>query len=244
VNQYEYRQKIYPKYTSQKMTNYVNISEDDYKQWGNIVSHNIRGWLPNNKDIECLDVACGVGQMLYFLKQSDYKRLTGIDISHEQVVASKKIWPNVLETNAIDFLKLYENKFDLITGFDIIEHLTKNEIFDFLEGLFRSLKPGGTLILQTPNAESPFGTMIRYGDLTHEIAFTPHSIKHILCVTGFKNIEFHECGPVAHGFKSFIRKGLWLILRSFIGVWNLVETGSKGSGIYTRIFIIKAEKQI
>ena len=36
----------------------------------------------------------------------------------------------------------------------------------------RALKPGGRWILHTANAESPFYGRVRYGDITHEQAFT------------------------------------------------------------------------
>ncbi|MCX5784284.1 MAG: class I SAM-dependent methyltransferase [Elusimicrobia bacterium] len=240
MEQFEYRKKIYPKYTSH-MTGYANLSEDDYVRWGEAAASYLNGWLPQNKQAQCLDVACGAGHLLHMLKTKGYSNLTGIDISPEQVATAKRIWGNVFEANVLDFLQQHPESFDLITGFDVIEHFTKNEVFEFLGGACRALRPGGILILQTINAESPFGLKVRYGDFTHELAFDVNGLERLLSITGFVNIKARECGPYVHGLKSLIRKILWNLIRQGIKVWNLAETGSPGSCVFTRVFDIKAE---
>ena len=176
MDQFEYRCKIYPKYTSQNVASYLNLSESEYVHWGAATSSYIYGWLPSNKKAQCLDVACGAGHTIHLLKTNGFNDITGIDICPEQVLTSKKIWSNVFEANAIDYLKQHSESFDLITGFDIIEHFTKNELFEFLEGVYGALRPGGILILQTPNADSQFGLTLRYGDITHELILNKHSL--------------------------------------------------------------------
>jgi hypothetical protein len=53
----------------------------------------------------------------------------------------------------------------------------------------------GSVILQTPNAEPPWGLKLRHSDLTREIAFAPSNLRHILSVRGFMAFDSHECGP-------------------------------------------------
>ena len=96
--------------------------------------------------------------------------------------------------------------------------------------------------MQTPNAESPFGFKVRYGDLTHEVAFDSAVLAHLLSVTGFVNTEARECGPYVRGIKSLVRAALWSLIRQGIVICNLVETGTPGSGVLTRVFEMKAEK--
>jgi len=157
---------------------------------------------------------------------------------------SRQAAPDVKEGNAIDFLEEHPLSFDLITGLDIIEHLTKDEVFRFLEGCIAALKPGGKLILQTPNADSPWSNCVRYGDFTHEVCFNPRSLSSLMRMCGFSAIESREQGPPAWGYSlgSSVRYVIWRLIRSGIQFWNLAETGSVGSKIFTRVFVIKGKK--
>ena len=105
------------------------------------------------------------------------------------------------------------------------------------------LKPGGTLVVMVPNATSPFGGMTRYWDFTHEIAFTPSSVRQLARLVGFKSdVEFRECGPIPHGLISGVRYLLWQAFR--LGIWFrlMVELASSKGGIYTADMMFKLEK--
>jgi cyclopropane fatty-acyl-phospholipid synthase-like methyltransferase len=243
MTQSSYRERIYSKYTSQKSVNYVNLTSKEYEQWGRTTLKYIEAWLPKDKNSRCLDVACGAGHLLHLYKSYGYTNITGIDISPEQVTASRKIWHDVHEVNAMDWLQQHTDTYDLISGLDIVEHFTKDELFEFVDALYGALKPDGILILQTVNADSPFALVNRYGDLTHELAFNSQSMTHILNAAGFAELVARECGPVISGVKSFIRFVLWKVIRFGIKIWNLVETGNPGSGVFTRIFLVYARKK-
>ncbi len=146
---------------------------------------------------------------------------------------------NVLQDNVIDHLETNPGRYDLITGFDIIEHFQKDEVLRFLDGAFGALRSGGRLILQTPNSESPLGGEKRYGDFSHEVSFTPHSLERLMRLAGFTDIKLRECNPVPYGYSLFstVRAVLWQLIRMFLMAYNLIETGGAGSGILTRIFL-------
>jgi SAM-dependent methyltransferase len=132
--------------------------------------------------------------------------------------------------------------FDLITAFDVIEHFGKDEAIDVLHLIWKRLKPGGILILQTPNALSPWSNSLRYGDLTHEIIYSPTCLASLLRLTGFAQIETREVGPCVHSLKGFI---LWPLRRAVLlgyALWNLAETGSLLGGVYSRNMLIRAVK--
>jgi len=88
----------------------------------------------------------------------------------------------------------------LITGFDIVEHFYKDEVLRFLDAAFAALKPGGRLILQTANADGPWGAQHRYGDFTHEVGFNTNSLGRLLRLTGFESVASRECGPPPCGY--------------------------------------------
>ena len=175
-----YRKRIYDRYTTDRYPQFLNFNESAYSKSLKPILTRLKKWLPINKSIKYLDVACGAGQLLYGFKTMGFDNIYGIDVSPQQVLVAKKITSNVYEGDALEFLQKNINTFDLITAIDILEHLDKNEMFDFLDAIFLSLREGGRLILQMPNAESPFGHKIRYCDLTHENSFDPSNLNSIL----------------------------------------------------------------
>jgi SAM-dependent methyltransferase len=175
---------------------------------------------------------------LYFFKSRGYINLDGVDLSAEQVRIAQAVVPGVVEGDGIAFLTARPATYDLITALDVIEHLTKSEVFAFLDACRCALRPGGRLILQTPNGDSPLIGSIRYGDFTHETCFNPHSLGWLLGLCGFSGVEARECGPRPTGVKSTVRVLLWNLLHAGIRAYNLVEMGSSGSRVYTRVFLI------
>jgi len=172
-----------------------------------------------------------------------YRNVEGVDISPDQVALARQVTPSVTQDNLIAFLNRKEGAFDLITGFDIVEHFYKDEVLELLDASFRSLKPGGRLVLQTPNAESPWGSQHRYNDFTHEIGFNPNSLTRLLRLVGYVDVECRECGPAPHSLFSTVRFMLWKSLKLGMFAWNVIETGSKGSGVFTRVFVISGHKR-
>ena len=156
------------------------------------------------KDAQILDVGCGKGEWLGWLKQRGYSNLTGIDGSPSdvKVAASWLHSVQVIEADAIGFLESKPTSYDVIHAKDLIEHLTKDEIVTFLQRAHGSLKPGGQMWLQTFNAQAPFASATRYGDFTHETGLTPQSIAQCLRACGFSDIRVkavHYCSPSLGG---------------------------------------------
>ncbi len=239
----DYRNKIYECYASRMQDAAPVFDEANAVRWGRAYDTFLRGWLPKKKDAAILDVACGGGKLLYFFKSRGYTYLQGVDVSPEQVALSRQVTENINETNAINYLEEHQATYDLITGLDIIEHFKKDEILRFLYACYSPLKSGGRLILQTPNAESPWGMKIRYGDFTHEVGFDTNSLRQLLTLVGFSEITAREAGPVVHGLVSLWRFMIWKVIWSLLALWNLAETGDVGSGIYTRVFLISGIKK-
>lgn len=240
----DYRTRIYKEYASRMQNAATVFDEVEAVRWGRAYDTFLKSWLPEKKDAAILDVACGGGKLLHFFKSRGYMNLQGVDISPEQVALSKQVTENITEANAIEYLVEKKESYDLITGLDIVEHFQKSEVLKFLDASCGALKPGGRIILQTPNAESPWGMTHRYNDFTHEIAFNPNALKRLLSLCNFFEIESRETGPVVHGVVSLGRYLIWKVIRVGLSVWNLAETGSRGSGIYTRTFLISGRKVI
>jgi hypothetical protein len=64
---------------------------------------------------------------------------------------------------------------------------------------------GYVAVARVPNAVSPFGGRIRYGDFTHETWFTARSVRQLAAASGFGPVEVIGCSPPVHGVVSAIR---------------------------------------
>lgn len=240
----DYRSRIYEKYATGFQNASTAFDFASATQWGKAYNYYFRGLLPAHKDAAIVDLACGWGRLLYFFTKRGYTHVNGVDISSEQVQIARQVIQDVYHENILDFLKKHENSFDLITGLDIIEHFNKNEVIDFFDLCYKSLKQGGRIIFQTPNADSPFVGTDRYGDFTHELGFTPRSLTNLLQMCHFNDILVREQGPVIKGYslKASFRSVVWQIIRSGLKLWNLVETGNTGSNIFSRTFLVSGIK--
>lgn len=237
-----YRIPIYANYASCFQGNEGSFDAQASRKWGRAYRSYLRRWLPSDPAARILDAGCGGGRMLHFLGERGYTSVAGVDCSLGQVELARQINPRVQQGDAIAYLKDKDAEFDFIISLDVIEHLRKDEVLEFLRLAHRAMKPGGRLVLQTPNGASPFVGNVLYGDFTHETAFSPGGLDRVLRLCGFEKVETREARPVAHGLFSAVRLALWMLTRTGIVAYNLIETGHPGDSIYTRVFLISAVK--
>jgi len=238
-----YREKLYSIYVSTHTSHlYRETSIERIKKQFPVWKRYFGMFLPKDKDAKIIDIGCGNGGFVYFLKNLGYENSSGIDVSTEQVEVARKFGIEDVEcADIISFLRDKKNTYDVIFARDVIEHFKKEEIIGMLTFVFNSLKEGGRMVIQTPNAESPFGSRYRYGDFTHEIAFTRSSLNQILRYIGFTETVFYPTGPVPKGIKSTVRYLLWKGIETLLYFYMLVETGS-AEGIFTQNIIAVAKK--
>lgn len=199
-------------------------------------------FLPQDKSAKILDAGCGNGGFLLWLQEMGYVDASGVDISSQQVELAKRLGAKrVEEADFLECLKDKKELYDLIFARDAIEHFGKDEVYRATKIFYNALKEGECVVIYTPNAESPFGSRLRYGDLTHEVSFTKESLGQMLRTVGFTEITFYSTGPVPKGIKSAVRFLLWKVIETIIRFYMLVETGSS-DGIYTQTIICVAKK--
>lgn len=154
-------------------------------------------------DDPILEVGCGPGRLLEYLASKGYRSLEGIDISAQQIEIAKA---RGLPAQCADVFSLLEQRagaYQAIIGLDFVEHFTKDEVLRLFKAMWRALKSGGVLLLQTPNGEGLFSSQVIYGDLTHCTVFSPGSLAQALRFCGFSEIIFDETGPVPRTLQAW-----------------------------------------
>jgi 2-polyprenyl-3-methyl-5-hydroxy-6-metoxy-1,4-benzoquinol methylase len=96
-----------------------------------------------------MDAGCGTGQfLLACAKNVKPKRLLGIDVFAENA----KFDSMNLEFKRADLVEFQVNEtFDVVMSDNVVEHLTPVDLITHLQSIHAALKPGGILIVLTPN---------------------------------------------------------------------------------------------
>ncbi len=102
---------------------------------------------PSGPPLNILDVGCGYGYLTNSLKQLGH-RVKGIDISGRAITVAKELYGNYFEQKEITEVSGF---YDMIIGIELIEHLPDPK--GFVGKCAELLRPGGKLILTTPNKD-------------------------------------------------------------------------------------------
>lgn len=239
-----YRKRIYGQYVAAASAPLAPQTLEGLEGRRAVLARLIADHFPPSREARILEVGCGHGALLHFARQAGYMNVSGVDGSTAQVEAAKRLGiPGVRHGELLDALKAEpEASLDAVVAYDVIEHLTKDELLDLTDAVHRALKPGGRWIIHAPNGLSPFAGVMRYGDLTHEQAFTPESLTQLTLGSGFSAVDFFEDPPAAHGLKSLVRALLWRMIRSVMRLALVVETGIPDYRVFTINLIAVAVK--
>lgn len=204
------------------------------------VAHN---HFPADRKARILELGCGYGALIYQARALGYTNIQGVDVSPEQVAGAQRLGiPGIAQGDLFDTLRnMADSSLDAIVTIDVIEHLNKNELMGFTDEVFRVLAKNGRWISHQPNAASPFFGRVRYGDLTHELAYTADSIRQLVLAVGFAGVECYEDVPIVHGIASRVRRMLWLVLRSGLRAYLLIESGISNE-LFSQNFLSVAKK--
>jgi len=139
-----------------------------------------------------LDVGAGSGGFMRLVMDS-FLEIKGVEIDPDLLAAmpaslKRHVTSADIQKGCLEFPDAY---FDCVTLFDVLEHLTRP--YDALEELKRVLKPGGAIILSTPNLRSisrlaKGKQWVGTYDPTHKWLFDSRSLRFVLGRAGFFDI--------------------------------------------------------
>lgn len=98
---------------------------------------------------EVLDVGCGGGAFLDQAKRVGLRTM-GLDLNPNGVTECRKRGHDVRQQTAADFFRTTpERRFDLVTSFEVMEHVPNPA--DFFASAAALIRPGGGLVFSVPN---------------------------------------------------------------------------------------------
>lgn len=143
-----------------------------------------------------LDIACGDGIFLEAIKGIGWDCL-GVDLNRTMVNHGKSLGRPIELAEAFEFLRNAEEKsFTAVTAFQFIEHLTAEQLMEFIAGAYRVLKPGGVILTETINPHTLASFRWFHMDLTHAHLVFPEVLQIMEETAGFQLIEWQELNPV------------------------------------------------
>lgn len=230
----DYRKRCYESYVTTHWNYRHTLSKEEYELYAKVSKKRFKDILPTDKNAKIIDIACGAGHFLYFLQKQGYVNAQGIDLSLEQLAAAEKATvKNLQKADLFEYLAKHKKIFNMVISFDVIEHLTKEEVLKCLDLIYNSLLPGGKALVTVPNVQSLFGSSARYCDFTHEQGFTPASLSQVMRVCGFKGVSVYGEKPVAHDLRSSVRAGLWWCITNLLKFYSIIERGT-GRNLWKR----------
>jgi len=180
--------------------------------------------LPPDKRAAVLDIGFGGGKFLAACLKLGYSNLSGAEFGIEHKAHVKKWNPEAIqlfaiETNIGDFLSGRKEQYDFIHLSHVIEHIPKYSLLWVTDALFWALKPGGTVLLRTPNMEGPCANSSFYVTLAHEYGFSGSNFRSLLHICGFDDIRFHRF-PI---YKPTVKQQLGVAIRQPFLKFNEVK---------------------
>ena len=166
-------------------------------KWHHLKFSNVREHLSDCH--EHLDIGCGPGTFLGTL-DSD-KTSVGVDISKPQIDYADKTYSSAtkifLTIKPGESLPFADGRFDCVTLIELIEHISRNDALELFAEARRVLKPGGRLILTTPNYGSLWPLIEKVVDDVSKLSYkdqhidlyTKNNLFQLLKEAGFSDVN-------------------------------------------------------
>jgi 2-polyprenyl-3-methyl-5-hydroxy-6-metoxy-1,4-benzoquinol methylase len=235
----DYRADLYRGYVSTFKSQAAGGADDGAFVWWDHKFLPLLASLDLAADI--LDLGCGSGTLLDYLKRRGFSHVCGVDISAEQIELARRRGVRAEQHDALAYLAPNTERFDAVLAVDVFEHFTRDELFRLVRQIFSALKPRGRLIVQTANGAGLHPGQVIYGDLTHQTIFTPESLGQLLRTAGFDALAYYETGPIPVRLRGKLDVALWSAIKVVANAVRHVEAG-KRQAIWTENFICRALK--
>jgi O-antigen chain-terminating methyltransferase len=174
--------------------------EDRFRGERQEVQQRLEVYLPVLKEAHVtkgvLDLGSGRGEWLQLLRNNGIG-CQGVDRNRVFVEDCRRAGLEVFEADALAHLRnLPPESLNAVTSFHLVEHLPFEVLIKLLDEIARTLKPGGLVILETPNPENfMVGSCSFYTDPTHRNPIPSQTLQFLLESRGFGDINVLKLRP-------------------------------------------------
>lgn len=140
---------------------------------------------------EVLDIGFGDGAFMAWAKDNG-ANVSGTEIDSTLIEKARESGYTIYDANIKQLTNSQSGTFDVITAFDVLEHLDIEEIIRVIGDINALLKASGYLFIRTPNGQSPFGRVHQYGDITHKTVLSVDKFRQLAPMTGFELIAWRN----------------------------------------------------
>jgi SAM-dependent methyltransferase len=175
--------------------------ENQFRGTPEHIKEGLKVYLPLLKDAgitsDILDLGCGRGEWLELLREEGL-RARGVESNRAMIDNRHGQNLEIVDADAVSYLRgLPENSLRAVTAFHFVEHVGLAELIDLLDEIKRVLKPGGLLVVETPNPKNlVVGACNFYSDPTHHKPLFPETLEFILNHRGFVRTQLQYLHPV------------------------------------------------
>ena len=143
-----------------------------------------------------LDLGCGRGEWLALLRDAGITAY-GVDSSDAMVAEAVARGLDARCADALEHLEnLQEGSLQAVSAFHFAEHVPLNIFARVLDAAALALRPGGLLLLETPNPTNlVVGSASFYLDPTHLRPLHPDLLGFLVETRGFTDVELHYVHP-------------------------------------------------
>lgn len=132
-----------------------------------------------------LDIGCGRGDSMEAFSTLGFKPY-GVDVSPVALDYDHGLDVKVLDLEKEELS--YENDFDFVFSKSVVEHM--HNPMALIQAAYKSLKDDGVAVIMTPSWEYNYKAAF-YIDHTHVTPFTKPSLRDIMEMAGFKEVEVY-----------------------------------------------------
>jgi len=174
--------------------------------------------LTGNRQRSVLDIGCANGMLTAFLKQQGFSEVVGIDINSQLIEQARKNVDTEFVAGDAEIFLRSGRQFDVIFALNIIEHIERDQLVDFMAAVYQALRPEGFVIVRTPNMNNIMASGHLADDLTHCTGLTEQSLNQLARLAGFERVvmlnqfrmqNFKGKIKALHGW--LLHKWLWYI---------------------------------
>ena len=177
--------------------NFYRAFEERHRGSRDLIKNRLNIYLPFIEPLKqiypqcpAIDLGCGRGEWLELLQENGFAA-HGVDLDEGMLAACRERGLPATRQDAIEYIKALDDDSQcIVSGFHFAEHIPFANLQQLVAEALRILKPGGLLILETPNPENvAVGTTNFYLDPTHQRPIPPLLLSFLAEYQGFKRVK-------------------------------------------------------